>query len=50
MDDKAKTARLDKLLGKTAAVAAEDFFCSETAWHIGDAVVSQWHLAEPPKR
>jgi hypothetical protein len=50
MDDKAKKARLDKLLGKTVAVVAEDFFCSETAWHIGDAVIGGWHFAEPPKR
>jgi hypothetical protein len=50
MDDKAKKARLDKLLGKTVVVVAEDFFCSETAWHIGDAVVSQWQLADPPTR
>jgi hypothetical protein len=49
MDDKAKKARLDKLLGKTVAVVAEDFFCSETAWHIGDAVIGGWHFAEPPK-
>jgi len=50
MDDKAKKARLDKQLGKTVAVVAEDFFCSETAWHIGDAVIGGWHFAEPPKR
>jgi hypothetical protein len=49
MGDKAKKARLDKLLGKTAAVVAEDLACSETAWHVGDAVVFQWHFAEPPK-
>jgi hypothetical protein len=50
MDDKAKKARLDRLLGKTVTVVAEDFFCSETAWHIGDAVVGLWHFAEPAKR
>jgi transcription termination factor Rho len=50
MDDKAKKKRLDKMLGKTIAVVAEDFSCSETAWHVGDAVVFQWHFAEPAKR
>jgi hypothetical protein len=50
MDDKAKKARLDRLLGKTVAVVGETFFCSETAWHVGDAVLSQWHLADSPKR
>jgi hypothetical protein len=50
MEDKAKKAQLDKLLGKTVAVVGEAFFCSETAWHVGDAVLSQWHLADPPKR
>jgi hypothetical protein len=49
MDDKAKKARLDKLLGKTVAVVAEDFSCSETAWHVGDVVVFQWRFAEPAK-
>ena len=50
MDDKAKKARLDRLLGKTVTVVAEDFFCSETAWHVGDAVVFKWNFAEPAKR
>ena len=49
MDDKAKKARLDKLLGKTVTVVADDFSCSETAWHVGDAVVFQWRFAEPVK-
>lgn len=50
MDDKAKKARLDRLLGKKISVVAESFSCSETAWHVGDAVVFQWHFAEPAKR
>ncbi len=50
MDDKAKKARLDKLLGKRISVVAESFFCSQTAWHVGDAVISKWHFAEPAKR
>jgi hypothetical protein len=36
--------RLRKLRGKTISIEAESFFCSETAWHIGDAVVGQWRL------
>ncbi len=50
MDDKTKKARLDRQLGKRVAIVAEVFFCSETAWHIGDAVVTKWHFAEPDKR
>jgi hypothetical protein len=50
MNDKPKEARLKKLLGKKVAVVAEDLMCSETAWHIGDAVLFQWHLVEPPAR
>jgi hypothetical protein len=46
MNDKAKKKRLDKLLSKTIAVVADDFFCSQTAWHIGDAVVVKWRFAE----
>jgi hypothetical protein len=44
MDDKAKKARLDRLLGKKVSVVGDQFFCSETAWHVGDAVVTQWHF------
>jgi hypothetical protein len=50
MDDKAKKKQLDKMLGKTIAVVGEAFNCSETAWHVGDAVVFKWHFAEPDKR
>lgn len=50
MNDKPKEASLKKLLGKKVAVVGEAFFCSETAWHVGDAVLSQWHLADPAKR
>lgn len=50
MNDKAKKKRLDGLLGKKVAVVAEQFFCSETAWHIGDAVVSTWRFSEAPRR
>jgi hypothetical protein len=44
MDDNAKKRALDKLLGKRINVVLDDFFCSETAWHVGDAVVFKWHL------
>jgi hypothetical protein len=50
MNDKPKEARLKKLLGKKIAVVAESFMCSETAWHIGDAVSFEWHLVEQPAR
>jgi len=50
MNDKAKKAHLDRLLGTTIAVVGEEFFCSETAWHVGDAVVTKWHFAKPAKR
>jgi hypothetical protein len=45
MDDKAKDAQLRRLLGKKLNVVLDSFFCSETAWHIGDAVSFEWHLA-----
>lgn len=44
MNDKAKRRSLDKLLGKRISVVLDSFFCSETAWHVGDAVSVQWHL------
>jgi len=50
MNDKALKKRLDKMLGKTVAVVGDDFSCSETAWHVGDAVVFRWHFAGPDKR
>jgi hypothetical protein len=50
MNEKAKKARLDRLLGKKIAVVAGTFFCSETAWHVGDAVMSEWHFPDPAKR
>ncbi len=41
MNDKAKKAHLDHLLGTTIAVVGDEFFCSQTAWHVGDAVVTK---------
>jgi hypothetical protein len=50
MNDKAKVARLKHLLGKRVAVVGDDYMCSQTAWHVGDAVVFSWHFAQPAKR
>jgi hypothetical protein len=50
MNDKAKLARLKRLVGKHIAVVGDEYICSETAWHVGDAVVFSWHLAPPDKR
>lgn len=41
MDD-AKLKQLRPLVGKKVSLKAEALFCSHTAWHIGDVVVSQW--------
>lgn len=49
MNDKPKEAQLKKLLGKKVAVVAESLMCSETVWHVGDAVLFAWHLADAPK-
>jgi hypothetical protein len=49
-NDKAKKRSLDRLLGKRITVVLDSFFCSETAWHVGDAVATQWHFADAPKR
>jgi len=49
-NDTAKKRSLDRLLGKRISVVLDSFFCSETAWHVSDAVATQWHFAEPPKR
>ena len=46
MDDKAKKRALDELLGRRISVVLDDFLCSETAWHVGDAIVFKWHLPE----
>jgi hypothetical protein len=50
MDNKAKLARLKRLVGKHIAVVGDEYICSETAWHVGDAVVFSWHFAQPDKR
>jgi hypothetical protein len=45
-DDKTKWARLKQLVGKKIAVIADEFFCSHTAWHIGDAVLIKWRFVD----
>ena len=40
--------QLKPLLGKKISVKAISLFCSETAWHIGDAVVFEWALQGKP--
>jgi hypothetical protein len=47
VDDKKTIARLKALAGKKIDVIATTFFCSETAWHVGDAVLSEWRFAAP---
>jgi hypothetical protein len=48
-NDTAKKRSLDRL-GKRIGVVLDSFFCSETAWHVGDAVATQWHFADAAKR
>ena len=48
--NKTLIAKLKRLTGKNVAVIAEDFFCSQTAWHIGDAVVIKWRFADKAAR
>jgi len=47
MEDKLKK-QLNPLLGKKISVKAISLHCSETAWHIGDAVVGEWALQGKP--
>jgi hypothetical protein len=49
-DNKAKTIRLKRLVGKKAEIIADEFMCSQTAWHIGDAVVTKWRFNGPESR
>jgi hypothetical protein len=41
MDD-ASTKQLRSLVGKQVSLKADVLFCSHTAWHIGDVVVTKW--------
>jgi hypothetical protein len=43
----ARSSRLNRLIGKKVGVIGEEIFCSQTASHIGDAVVTKWRFAEP---
>ena len=40
--------QLKPRLGKSISVKAVKLFCSQTAWHIGDAVVPEWVLQTKP--
>jgi hypothetical protein len=42
--DEGQRRKLDPLLGTRVTVVGDTFFCSETAWHVGDAVVIKWHF------
>jgi hypothetical protein len=48
VSDKAAEARLKRSLRKKISIVADDFFCSQTAWHVGDAVVMMWRFADKP--
>lgn len=41
---KTKSDRVEqsRLLGKKLRVRVWDLFCSQTAWHVGDAAVAKW--------
>jgi hypothetical protein len=38
----AEAKQLRPLIGRKISLKADTLFCSHTAWHIGDAVVTQW--------
>ncbi|MEW6766408.1 MAG: hypothetical protein AB1342_00095 [Pseudomonadota bacterium] len=39
---KSDRVELSRLLGKKLRVRVWDLFCSQAAWHVGDAAVSKW--------
>lgn len=49
-DNKAKTIRLKRSVGKKIDIVADEFMCSQTAWHIGDAVATKWRFTGPEPR
>lgn len=49
-DNKAKTIRLKRSVGKKVEIVADEFMCSHTAWHIGDAVATKWRFTGPAPR
>ncbi len=49
-DNKAKTIRLKRSVGKKIEVVVDEFMCSQTAWHIGDAVATKWRFTGPAPR
>jgi hypothetical protein len=42
----AERSSLKPLLGRTIAVKADELFCAQTAWHIGDVAVPKWAIAK----
>lgn len=42
--DEGQRRQLDPLLGTRVTVGGDNFFCSETAWHVGDAVAIKSHF------
>lgn len=49
-DNKAKAIRLKRSVGKTVDIVADEFMCSHTAAHTGDAVVTKWRFTGPAPR
>ena len=49
-DNKVKAGRLKRSVGKKIDIVADEFMCSQTAWHIGDAVATKWRFTGPEPR
>jgi hypothetical protein len=49
-DNKAKTIRLKRSVGQKAEIVADDFTCSQTVPHTGDAIVTKWRFTGPPPK
>ncbi|MBI3701109.1 MAG: hypothetical protein HY242_11775 [Afipia sp.] len=39
---KSDRVHLSRLVGKKMQIRVWELFCSQTAWHVGDAAVSKW--------
>ena len=49
-DNKAKTIRLKRSVGQKIDIVADDFTCSQTIAHTGDAIVTKWRFTGPAPR
>jgi Ni/Co efflux regulator RcnB len=49
-DNKVKAGRLKRSVGKKIDLVVDEFMCSQTAWHIGDAVATKWRFTGPEPR